>query len=155
MWIKLLVGGLLIAFCVLLGYLASGKYRARAKFFAQFEMFNERYLSELAYQRKPLTEFLAAYEYTGTFQRVVGQCRGRKPPEFAESWLSREERGECADYFSMLGAGDSVSQSGYFATKKPYLAGKKGESAREARERTALYLKLGLLAGLAFVILIV
>ncbi len=155
MWIKFLLSGLIIAFCILLGYLAANKYRARKKFFAQMEAFNGRYLNELSYSRKPLGEFLSAYTYTGDFAKTVESFAKTRQPSFKYSFLTKEEKNECADYFSMLGKGDSFSQSDYFAAKKTYLAEKKAVSEKECKARGSLYLKLGLLAGLAFVILIV
>ncbi len=155
MWIKFLLSGLIIAFCILLGYLAANKYRARKKFFAQFEAFNLRYLNELSYARKPLSEFLEGYEYSGDFAKTVSSFSQKREAGCNHSFLTKEEKGECADYFSMLGKGDSSSQSVYFASKKAYLAEKKGTAEKECKARASLYLKLGLLAGLAVVILII
>ena len=59
LWLKFLLAGCSIAFCVALGYLAANKYRSRRKFFDAFHTFNERYLSELGYARKPLPQFFA------------------------------------------------------------------------------------------------
>ncbi len=154
MWIKLLLCGLMIAFCTALGYLAAEKYRSRKKFFSQFELFNARYLTELAYARKPLEVFLREYSYTGDFQKLISalQKRGELP---AHGFLTKEEQGDTENYFSMLGKGDTASQEAYFSSKKGWLAEKKKKAEEEAKARGELYVKLGLLAGLAFVILIV
>ena len=55
----------------------------------------------------------------------------------------------------MLGKGDAFSQKGYFEMQKSALEEKKTKSTAEAKRHGELYLKLGLLAGLAIVILIV
>ena len=55
----------------------------------------------------------------------------------------------------MLGRGDAQSQQSCFSAQKAILEEKKADSEREAKTRGELYLKLGLLAGLALVILIV
>ena len=68
MWIKLLVSGAVIAFCIFLGYLAAGKYRSRKKFFTQFHSLNERYLTELGYMRRTLDDFFAEFSYEGDFE---------------------------------------------------------------------------------------
>ncbi len=155
MWIRFLLSGLIIAFCILLGYLAANKYRSRKKFFAQFEAFNARYLSELSYARKPLKEFLSAYEYSGEFAKVLKEFSEKRTVSLKLSFLTKEERADCADYFAMLGKGDSLSQHDFFAAKKQSLSEKKASSQKECKERSSLYLKLGLLAGLAIVILII
>ena len=154
MWIKFILSGLIIAFCVLLGYFAAEKYRSRKKFFAQLSDFNERYLTELGYRRKPLDGFLSDYTYTGDFGKVISALACRKSLELKYGYLTKEEKGELEDYFSTLGRGDSASQSGYFTSKRQPLAAKKATSEKEAKAHSDLYIKLGLLAGLAFVILI-
>lgn len=155
MWLKFVLGGALIAFCVLLGYFAAGKYRSRKKFYAQFHAFNERYLTELSYARKPLSAFLKEYEYTGDFAKSIKEFEEKRELRHKLSFLNKDEQGEFSDYLSMLGKGDAQSQKGYFTAKKGVLEEKKTSSEKEAKDRSSLYLKLGLLAGLAFVILIV
>ena len=155
MWIKFLLCGLIIAFCIALGYLAAEKYRSRRNFYAQFSSFNERYLGELSYARKPIENFLDTYEYTGDFRKTIEAVRRHEGELPKLNYLTEEERRECIDYFSMLGRGDSGSQSAFFSTKKSVLVEKKGATEAEAKHRSNLYIKLGLLAGLAFVILII
>lgn len=155
MWIKLLLSGVIIAFCIFLGYLAAGKYRSRKKFFSQFCSLNERYLTELGYARRPLEEFFGEYTYEGDFGKLVERFKRERNLLNSFPYLTEEEKRLIEDYFSMMGKGDSHSQNGYFNTQKSALEEKKKSSDREAKERGDLYLKLGLLAGLAIVILIV
>lgn len=154
MWLKVLLCGLTIAFCTLLGWLAAGKYRARRSFFAQLSDLNEKYLAELKYRRTPLPEFLKNCEFTGDFQKTVQSFSAREE-KLDLGYLTAEERAETLAYFRGLGRGDSASQIASFENKRAALLAKKTASEKEAKERGELYLKLGLLAGLAFVILIV
>ena len=154
-WLKLLIGGLVIAFCIFLGYLAAGKYRSRKKFFTQLASFNERYLTELCYARKPLPEFLREYPYAGDFEKTISGFSEKRETDLKLNYLTKEEKKLCADYFGMLGKGDAVSQKSYYSAQKAELEAKKSASEKEAKSRGELYIKLGLLAGLAFVILIV
>lgn len=154
MGIKLLLCGLVVAFCVLIGYFAGEKYRTRKKFFAAFADLNERYLTELAYSRRPLAEFFRdnADAFKGEFRKVTEAVAERAPlPAF--DFLSRDEAGMLADYVSMLGRGDSHSQSGYFTAQKDGLEKRRLQTEHEAKTRGDLYLKLGFLAGLALIIL--
>ncbi len=154
-WIKLLLGCAVIGFCMLLGYFAAEKYRSRKLFFAQLSSFHARYLNELSYARKPLSEFLSEYPYTKEFGKVIDGLQKERTIDVKFSFLNKEEQGYLYDYFCMLGKGDAKAQSGYFSAQTGELNGKKAESEKEAKTRSELYLKLGLLAGLAFVILIV
>lgn len=155
MWLKFLVCIFVVAFCIFLGHLAAAKHRSRKNFFSQLAVFNERYLTELSYARKPLSEFLQEYPYSGDFAKMVGAFAQHREIEPKLSYLTKDEKKLCADYFGMLGKGDAVSQKNYFSAQKVELNEKKTSSEREAKSRGELYLKLGLLAGLAFVILIV
>ncbi len=155
MWIRLLLSGLIIAFSVLIGYLAANKYRSRKNFFAQFEAFNARYISELSFSRKPLAEFLAAFEYSGEFAKTLKEFSEKRQPAIKYSFLTDEEKSDAQGYFAMLGKGDSFSQRDFFSAKKQYLTEKKASSEQESAKKSSLYLKLGLLAGLAIVILII
>lgn len=156
MWIKFLLSGLIVAFCIFLGYLAAGKYRVRMKFYSQFSMFNERYLTELCYARKPLSDFLREYEYAGDFEKLLRSYASERNRDGIKlRYLTESENKECDDYFSELGKGDTVSQKNYFSSRKPILEEKRAASERESKRHSELYIKLGLLGGLAFVILIV
>ncbi len=154
MWIKGFLGCAVVAFCVFTGYLAGGKWRARKAFYGQFARFNERYLTELDYSRRPLSAFLQEQTYAGEFGRAVECLSRREPPDFSRRFLTAEEKTEAENYFGTIGKGDTLSQKNYFSSKRKALGEKKEESEREAKRRGALYLKLGLLAGLAILILI-
>lgn len=155
LWIKFILGLLVIAFCTFLGYLASSKYRDRRSFYAQLSDLNEKYLAELKYARKPLKKFLSEFEFKGDFEEVMHRYLTDRSINIDYSYLSKAEKESAAEYFRMLGRGDSHSQSGYFSAQAEQLLSAKNQSAKEAKSYTDLYLKLGLLAGLAFVILIV
>ncbi len=155
LWLKVVIACAIIAFSVGLGYLAANKYRCRRAFFRQMYDFNERYLSELDYARKPLPVFLKEYPASGDFRKTLDAFAQTRTAELKYSYLTQEEKKECGDYFSMLGRGDAQSQSGYFGARREPLGERKAACEKEAKARSELYLKLGLLGGLAFVILII
>ncbi len=150
MWLKLMLSAVIIAFCTFMGYLAASKYRSRRKFFTQMTTFNERYLNELTFSRRAIKDLIGETRENGDFYELLEKKDVQSLPQY----LSEQEKKECVDYLKMLGAGDSASQKGYFSAKKKSLESKKAESEKAAKDRGELYVKLGLLAGLAFVILI-
>ncbi len=154
-WIKIIICIAVIAFSTAIGYLLAGKYRARKKFYDQFSLFNERYLNELSYSRKPLPDFLKQYEYTGDFAKTVSRCVDERDCDVKYPYLTNEEKTLCGNYFSMLGKGDALSQKSFFGAQTAILDAKRAEGDKQAKSRGNLYLKLGLLAGLAIVILII
>ncbi len=155
LWIKFVLGILIVLFCTFLGYLFAAKYRERKSFFAQMYELNEKYLAELKYARKPLAKFLSDMNFKGDFAQVIKGFTADRSISLKYSYLSKEEQAEAEEYLKMLGRGDSHSQNGYFSAQSEELLARKNKSEKEAKSYTDLYLKLGLLAGLAFVILIV
>ena len=69
--LKFLSGIVVIAFTTLCGYLLAKKYRQRKLFFTQLKEFNERFLNEIAYYRRPIGEFIAGYAYQGEFNELL------------------------------------------------------------------------------------
>ncbi len=154
MWLRLILCALIVAFCTAIGYLAAEKYRARRSYFSQLSDFVERYIAELGYAKKPLPAFLGSCHFNGDFGKTMERVARHEEIVCRESYLTEAERADCEGLYSMLGKGDSISQREYFQSKKQPIAEKKAAAEREAKSHSDLYLKLGLLAGLAFVILI-
>lgn len=163
---KLIVGIIFVCFSTFCGYLLSKKYRRRKKFFQQWTIFNERFLNEIAYYRRPLKEFYQKFEYDGDFNlfllgflESLTKNEGNKwefeglLKEF--SFLEKEDKGMITDYFLMLGRGDSRSQKEYFSSVKSPLEKRALAVETQAKKYGDLYVKLGFLLGLALLIIIV
>ena len=163
--LKFFLGILIVAFTSLCGHLLAKKYRQRRLFFRQFKEFNERFLSEIAYYRRPLKEFVSSYSYQGEFNEILKDffvsldektpAKGIFGETFKYSFLSEEEQRTVEDYFLMLGKGDSSSQKGYFSSVKDILSTMHSNAENAAKRYGDLYIKIGFLCGLLVLILIV
>ena len=163
--IKFFVGIAIVAFTSFCGYLLAEKYRKRGLFFREFQEFNERFLSEISYYRRPIKQFLGKYAYRGEFSMLVSEfLSGIENNEIFSlkivenevfHFLKKEEKAIICDYFSMLGKGDSTAQKGYFSASKEQLVRLRKESQTEEKRYADLYVKLGFLFGLFILILIV
>lgn len=163
--IKFILGIAIVAFSTFCGYLLAGKYRRRKEFFLQFKEFNERFLSEISYTRRPIGEFVALYSYKGEFEQLlhiffdsISKNRLKEEkitdnPPFC--FLTQEEKALTEDYFLMLGKGDSSSQKGYFSSAKEKLAKLQNDSEIACKRYGDLYVKLGFLCGLFILVLII
>ena len=160
--IKFLFGIAMVAFTSLCGYFLARKYRQRKLFFTQLCAFNERFIGEVSYYRRPIREFAAKYVYRGEFDELLkgffaGIEEGVSPIEILErkefSFLKEEEKRVVEDYFLMLGKGDSASQKGYFIAVKDGLASLQAEAETTCKKYADLYVKLGFLCGLLILIL--
>ncbi len=144
----------IVAFSSYAGYFCAGKYRKRKAFLFQLNSFNERFLNELNFNRRPLKALLKEGEYTGEFKEFLSNYEvGKIICE--HSFLSSDDKSLVNAYFSTLGKGDSFSQSGYFSNMKQSISKSAADAELALKKYGDLYLKLGFLAGLAIVVLIV
>ena len=163
MMLKFLLGIAMVAFTAFCGYLLAKKYRQRKLFFLQLKEFNERFLNEISYYRRPIAEFVSGYAYQGEFQTLLAlffeKIKERSATEkiFLSddefSFLSRDEKRLVEDYFQMLGKGDSSSQKGYFSSVKDSLSKLQSATEADCQKYGDLYVKIGFLCGLLILIL--
>jgi stage III sporulation protein AB len=163
--IKFLLGIAVVGFTSFCGRLLAKKYRQRNNFFKQFKEFNERFLNEITYSRRPLMEFVKAYSYEGEFEELLQEFyvylkENCSTPYFLQDnpryvFLKSEDKKFIQDYFLMLGKGDSLSQKGYFSSVKDGLLKLYAEAQSDAKRYSDLYVKIGFLCGLLLLILMV
>ena len=160
--VKFLLGVAMVAFTTFCGYLLSKKYRKRRLFFHELYAFNERFLSEIAYYRRPIKEFVTSHVFYGEFNDFLADfflSVDDGTPFYADdteyAFLREEERRFAAEYFRMLGRGDSLSQNKYFSSVKSNLVQYKEETEKDSKRYGDLYIKIGFLCGLLILILIV
>ncbi len=163
--IKFLLGIAIIGFTTLCGRMLAKKYRVRRDFFKQFKEFNERFLSEISYARRPLKDFVYAYTYQGEFQELLRDYFQALENDYDKlrvfverakySFLTEEETRILENYFLMLGKGDSASQKGYFSSVSDTLSKLNANGEKDAKRYGDLYVKIGFLCGLLILILIV
>ena len=160
---KFFLGLAIVAFTSFCGYVFTKKYRKRKSFFSQLSEFNERFLSEISYYRRPINEFVSKYTYKGEFDEFLrGYFSNIQEPSALDnvleddmfSFLTNEEKGYIYDYFSMLGKGNSEAQKAYFSSVKDGLVKLKTLAETDVKRYGDLYVKLGFLCGLLILILI-
>ena len=161
--LKVLSGIAIILFSTLCGYVFAKKYRQRRLFFTQFYQFNQRFLNEIAYYRRPIKEFFATYSYKGEFNDFLKEfyenldARSHSIGEYllGFTFLKKEDRTVIEDYFYMIGKGDSFSQNAYFSSVKEKLFSLQKEAEESNKKHGDLYVKMGFLVGIFILILIV
>jgi len=153
----------ILAFTSGVGYCLASKYRKRRLFFGQLFDFNERYLQELDYYKRPLKEFVEVQAYKGEFAEFLKfylEFLGKNGVLLSDFllnvvFLDKSEEKFLGDYFNSLGKGDSQSQKSQFSTLKATLSGWKNETEEEYKKYAELYVKLGVFIGLAIIIIII
>ena len=161
--IKFLLGVAIVCLSTCFGYLLASNYRNKKQFYKQLRDFNERFLNEIAYYKRPLGEFISKYRYNGYFNDLLldFQRNMREPLRQMRlnlkeySFLKKEDVGFMEDYFQMIGKGDSSSQKNYFSAMKEEIQKRYFIAENEYKKYGDLYIKLGFLCGLFLLILIV
>ena len=163
--VKFFLGVATVAFTSFCGYLLAKKYKKRMLFFQEFFTFNERFLSEISYYRRPVKEFIALYSYTGEFNELIEDIFLKREEGLPGDkiflgkeeycFLKEEDKKTVEDYFFMLGKGDSASQKEYFSSIKDRLIFLRNNAEIESKRYVDLYIKIGFLCGLLILILIV
>lgn len=145
---------------------ACKKISSKEKLFTQLNAFNERFLSEISYFKRPFLEFAGKYSYTSEFDDALqvfcehlGTETGRMSNaagEFCDyPFLKKDEKTFIRDYFLTFGQGDSLSQKNYFSSVSGVIAAYKTKSETDAKKYGDLYFKLGFLFGLAVLVLLI
>lgn len=163
MVIKIILCLSILAFTSGVGYFMASKFRQRKLFFSQFLQFNERFLREITYSKRPLKEFILSYSYKADFSELLNNyLNGLGKEEILLSkfineisYLEKDEPKMIFEYFQALGKGNSDSQKSYFSNANSVLEEFRNKSSAEYKKNADLYVKLGVLIGLAIIIIIV
>lgn len=160
--LKIIICLSILAFTSGCGYYLARKYRQRKIFFNQYELFNEHFLQEVRSFRRPLQEFISARHYKAEFEdllQIYIKLLGKNVDLYNEfevfTFLTVEERREIAEYFNRLGRSDSDSQTRFYDEMKGRIGSLVKNANDEYRKYADLYVKLGVLIGLAIIIIII
>lgn len=159
---KIFVGIALVVFCGFCGYVLSKKYRLQREYYRQFYSFNAAFLKEVSSSRRPIEEWLKKTRFIGAFQDTVESFLdalkkvkdGERILLFPD-FLKEEERIFAEEYFFSLGRGDSEEQKRRFTAADKTLNEYREKTQKDGARYTDLYIKMGVLIGLALLILLV
>ncbi len=160
--IKLAVGVAVVIFSTYCGRTMAKRYKRRKNFFAEMNDFNTRFLTELGYAKRPLEELAKSCRVGGEFGELLEEVLRRRfqrktlPIELGSyTYLSDDEKRFVLEYFNALGKADAHSQKIYFSQAANSLQALQIKAKDECSKRMELYTKLGFLAGLAVLIIVV
>ena len=114
-------------------------------------------MNEVSYTKIPLPAFLEKYEFSGDFKKMLEVKKGSdfETECYDYPYLKEDERKFLHDYFFMIGKSDAASQKTYLSAVRQEIGERRRASEDAYKRYFSLYLKLGFLAGLILVILIV
>ena len=154
--LKILLCASLFSLCVGCAFWLTRKYRKRKDFFYNLDLFNERLVNEVSYTKIPLPAFAEKYEFTGDFKKMLEEKRTDfQADRYEFAYLPEDEKKFLGDYFRMVGGSDSASQKTYLSAQRKEIGERRRVSDEIYAKYFSLYLKLGVLAGLVLIILII
>ena len=154
--LKLLLCALSFSLCVGCAYWLTRKYKKRKDFFYNLALFNERLLNEVSYTRMPLPSFTEKYSFAGDFGKMLSEKKGDfRADVYNFEYLSDDEKKFLGAYFQMVGGSDAASQKNFLSARGKEIEEYRNSADTIYRKYFSLYLKLGVLAGLILIILIV
>ena len=163
--VKIVLAILIVLFGSFCGFILTKKYRKKRQFYMQLNDFNERFLNEIAYYRRPIFEFASKYPFKGEFLSLLNDYLDKlRKGEYSIGlvfsnldidFLSKEEKTEIDNYFQMLGKGDATSQKTFFSSEKEHIKTRLKNAEECYKKYGNLYIKLGFLCGIFIVILII
>lgn len=158
MW-KFLLGGIAVTVSTAIGRAAVGKFGRRYSFFSEMKRLNGELIRNLSFRMLPVTEILsdARQRYPSvkdTLDALLFSTENDCVFVFRNADLNEEERSFAEEYFRRAGGGNRESEKGFLEEYAEYFARKEKECAAEKKRYSALGGKLGFLAGVAVMILI-
>lgn len=159
-YIKWVLGGAAIIICVLLAYKLSEKYRIRQKFYGDFYLFNKRMCDEMNFTRNTLLSVFSSFSADAPFQAVLNAYRTdlteRKGFSCEGLWfLSEDEKHSAEEYFAALGKTDAQTQLNFLRAYDATLRTCSESATADKKKYVKMYIKLGLLTGVAVLILLI
>ena len=146
---------LIVCACGFIGWLFTFSHRRKWEFIAEWGRFNRLFMTELSAKRVPLPRFIEAYTAKNEFASLLTAYRSSYVVESPPSFLKEEEKKVLVDYFSYLGTSDSSTQLSFLREKGNQLKDMENEAFSDYSKRLGLYPKLGILAGLFLVVLLI
>ncbi|MBO4989293.1 MAG: stage III sporulation protein AB [Clostridia bacterium] len=153
--VKALGAVLVVCACGLIGWLLTFSHKKKWEFIAEWGRFNRLFMTELSAKRMPLPKFIEGYASQNEFQTLLQAYVSSYSIESPPAFLKEEEKKLLSDYFSYLGTSDSSSQLSFLREKGNQLKELEALSLSDYSKRRTLYPKLGILAGLFLVVLLI
>lgn len=146
----------LFILCIAVSLLFTRKYYQRKLFFYNLYFFNEKLCAEIVFSKLPLPSFIEKNKNLGDcllfFDSEQRQYVAEKYKKL--QYLTEDEKQYCFDYYQMLGKSDARTQREYLESIRLELQQKKTEEEQKYKKYFALHIKLGVLAALVGILII-
>ncbi|HPG92237.1 MAG TPA: hypothetical protein PK675_02370 [Clostridia bacterium] len=170
---KILLGILGLLLSAVLGSKLSEKYKRKERFYFDILSFCTSFRANLGFKRSTVSEVLAESGYDTDFrsyaenallsrnidntqlQKTVEKPQKNNEKQNKNRMFSDQETVYIEKFFDTLGAGDADSQDREMAYYEKYFERKLGEAQETAKLRAPMTMKISILCGFLFCVLLI
>lgn len=150
---KMLIGVMGVIFCTIIGKILSEKYIKRKNFYCDFYNFNQKMKSEITFKQSSIKSIIEKLN-NQTFRAYLNQTVIMGDDDLSVSFLNNEENDFLKEYVNNIGIFDKDSQLLYLNSVDSQIKTLYKNSFDEEKKYRKLYVKLGFLFGLIFLVIV-
>lgn len=149
----MLIGVMGVIFCTIIGKILSEKYIKRKNFYCDFYNFNQKMKSEISFKQSSIKSIIEKLN-NQTFKAYLNQTVILGDDDLSVSFLNNEENDFLKEYVNNIGIFDKDSQLLYLNSVDSQIKTLYKNSFDEEKKYRKLYVKLGFLFGLIFLVIV-
>ncbi len=150
---KLLIGVVGVILCTFIGKILSEKYLKRKNFYSEFYNFNQKMKSEISFKQSTIKNIIDKLD-NETFRCYLDEAVLMHNENLYVSFLSDEENDFLKEYVKNIGVFDKDSQLLYLNSVDSQIQILYKNSFDDEKKYRKLYVKLGFLFGLIFLVIV-
>lgn len=150
---KLFVGLILLVLCTFLGYIQSGKYVDRRKYYNDFLSFINRLKQEVSFGQATIQEIIKNVD-NNDFYSLLDNFFRYNNNRISYSYLNDNDKNLFLDFVEKIGQSDSKTQLNYLNEIELIISNEYTKACENEKIYKKLYVKISFLVGLMLLILV-
>lgn len=150
---RLALGIIVLVLSTYIGYATSKKYSVRKGYYSAFLEFNKRLKNEISFSQQTLLKIIKNVKDENCFYVAIKDVIiDKKSLDLSDKIFSEEEQAFLSNYLSVIGKGDRQSQLKYVETVESQITEYLKNANEDEKKYKVLFIKLGFLIGLMFLV---
>lgn len=151
---RLLLGIILLLFCMFVGYCLSNKYYFRRVFYSDFITFNTILTQEIAFKHTTIINIIKNQDKNTDFYCLLNKHINGEKVQIDSHYLTIDEKNFTYEYLDKIGRFDKNTQLEYLKNVNNMILDKQKDSILDEKKYKTLYIKLSFLIGLILLIIV-
>ena len=140
---------------IIVAKLLSKKYSQRAIFYNDFNLYNNKMIEEVCFERKTVLNIINEFNCESDFIKSIKALYKTPKSKCNLEYLTTEDSKLLCEYFEFLGKSNQETQTKHLNVYQKIIKEKLDNSRQEEIRKNDLYLKMGLMIGLMLFIIII